>query len=787
MPRGVNVPKGALAVLGQGVEEGGGGRRIRCAHLGSSPGAKPASITPLGPRYNRTTMSQTVASSTPRRRRPSLFVMLLTSLGLGILCGLFFGESCAWLKTLGDAFIDLLQMSVLPYVTFSLITKIGRLTPANARRLAGRAGLVLLVLWGIGALVLVAAGTSFPTQSSGSFFSTRFLQPPPEVDLVKQYIPANPFNSLANNVVPAVVLFSILFGVALISIDGKEKLLDQLDVACDALTRINGYIVRLTPYGVFAIVSAVAGTMTIDELGRLQGYLMVYTAASALLVFVVLPMLVSAVTPFTYSQVVGASRDAVLTAFATGKLFVVLPMLVEASQKLLDEVETVDEKNRTSPGVLIPLAYPFPSIGKMLGLLFLPFAAWYSGDMLELAQYPLLLGAGLLTFFGSPVIAVPYLLDLFRLPADMFDLFVVSGIYCARLGDAVGTVHLMAFTLLTSCSATGHLQIRVAPLVRLVAVSVVLVSVGLGFGPMILDTGIDRSMTSTTALDQMDFRLDHPTPVIRDRPEANPEPLLPEENQLDRIQRTGTLRVGYTRGTPPFAFLNRDGRLVGFDVEMAHILADDLNADLVLVPFARSTLVEQLEEDHFDIAMSGLVGATSNLAGVRVVDSTIDLTFALVVPDHLRDEFADLESIRSQEIARLGFVGSQRLARALLRVIPNAKLETVDSPRDFFEGELPHLDGMILSAESGFAWTLRYPHFQVVIPEKVQIRSPLVYPVRGHDESWHKFLESWFVVNSDVGTTQRLYEHWILGEGASAPTRRWSIMRDVLHWAGESD
>ena len=51
---------------------------------------------------------------------------------------------------------------------------------------------------------------------------------------------------------------------------------------------------------------------------------------------------------------------------------------------------------------------------------------------------PPFLAAGLFSYFGGPLLATPFLLDLMHLPHDMFQLFLVSGVYCGRLGDALG-------------------------------------------------------------------------------------------------------------------------------------------------------------------------------------------------------------------------------------------------------------------------------------------------------------------------------------------------------------
>ncbi|MGK7939132.1 MAG: cation:dicarboxylase symporter family transporter [Crocosphaera sp.] len=154
----------------------------------------------------------------PQKPRLSLSQMILIALLGGIICGLFFGEWCANLQIIGDVFIGLLQMTVLPAIVFSLISGIGRLTVEQSTKLASKAILVLLMLWGIDFITVLLIPFAFPTWQSASFFSTSFIEEPKSVDLFGLFIPKNPFNSLADNEVPAVVLFCIFMGISLITI-----------------------------------------------------------------------------------------------------------------------------------------------------------------------------------------------------------------------------------------------------------------------------------------------------------------------------------------------------------------------------------------------------------------------------------------------------------------------------------------------------------------------------------------------------------------------------------------
>ena len=75
----------------------------------------------------------------------SLSTNIFIGLILGISCGLFFGELCGDLNVVGNAFIKLLQMTILPYIVVSIVLGIGSLTYRNARMLAIKGGMLLLL------------------------------------------------------------------------------------------------------------------------------------------------------------------------------------------------------------------------------------------------------------------------------------------------------------------------------------------------------------------------------------------------------------------------------------------------------------------------------------------------------------------------------------------------------------------------------------------------------------------------------------------------------------------
>ena len=181
-------------------------------------------------------------------KRLSLSTWIILSVMLGIAAGMFLGEYAGRLSFIGEAFIGLLQMTVLPYITLSLIANIGKLSPTDGRRLTFYTASFLLVAIALALSMIVLLPFSLPERQGASFFSTSLLAEPTQVDFLDLFIPSTPFHSLANNIVPAVVLFCIAVGVAVLTLENKRIVLDQLDLFTAALGRVNHFLVKLSPF-----------------------------------------------------------------------------------------------------------------------------------------------------------------------------------------------------------------------------------------------------------------------------------------------------------------------------------------------------------------------------------------------------------------------------------------------------------------------------------------------------------------------------------------------------------
>jgi len=386
-----------------------------------------------------------------------------------------------------------------------------------------------------------------------------------------------------------------------------------------------------------------------------------------------------------------------------------------------------------------------------------------------------------MTLFGSTMVAVPFMLDLMHIPADLFQLYVVSDVFTGRFGMLIAAIFVLLWSTLGACAMAGVLQIRWRRLGRLAVVTLALVAAGvLGVNAFFTHV-VSHEYAGGEKLTEMQLITPLAQVTILDADEL--EPTGGNFNSaLDRIRSRGALRVGYLEDELPFSYRNSDGALVGHGIDLAHTLARDLGVGLELVPVTRKRMPELLSSGAIDIVMSGVTLTLERAQQMGFSAPYMDDTLAFLVPDHRRSEFTSSDSVQALTDLTVGVPDLPGFVERVGSHLPKAKFVVLASHREFFEQANDSIDVMVFSAERGSAWTLAYPDFSVVVPQPDVIRVPVAFPLRTGDERLREFVNHWIEIRRRDGTLDRLYKHWILGRSPEAQSQRWSVIRDVLHW-----
>jgi ABC-type amino acid transport substrate-binding protein len=267
---------------------------------------------------------------------------------------------------------------------------------------------------------------------------------------------------------------------------------------------------------------------------------------------------------------------------------------------------------------------------------------------------------------------------------------------------------------------------------------------------------------------------------------ATPPPPLSlsdqQKTRMEMIHKRGTIRVGYFKDALPYAFLNSAGKLVGFDIEMANLLARELGVTLEFVLIDSQKMTEQLKAGYCDIIMSGVAITTDRAQEMAFTMPYMANTMAFIVEDYRRGDFNSREAVQSLDAPRIGVPNVPYYIARVSEYLPRATLVPINSPREFFREKEEDIDAFVFTAEGGSAWTLVYPKYTVAVPLPDTMAIPLSYPIARGDQKMLDFLNTWIALKEKDGTIERVYDYWILGKGAGKKEPRWSVVRNVLHW-----
>ena len=716
-----------------------------------------------------------------RVRKLSFATIVILCFLLGIVTGLFFGELVAWMGVIGDAFIKLLQMTIIPYIVVSLITSLGSLSYEQAKSLGIEIGKFMLLLWGLGLAAMYSVKWMFPEWESASFFSNALLEADQDVNLIDLYIPSNPFQSLSQSYIPAIVVFCIATGIALIGVKEKKALMEQAHTLSEAFIKVTQFVVKLMPLGIFAMTAATAGTMDLAQFERLQVYFAAHIVMTLLLAYWLLPAVVAVITPFRFRDIAGIARDAMITAFAAGNIFLVLPILIERTKELYRKYDLADENTERMPDIIIPVVFSFPNLGKLLTIVFILFAAWFAGSDVDLATYVGVAINGLISLFGSVFLTVPMLLDELELPADLMQLFVVSSLFSSRFTSLLAAMHVFIIAVGGTAILTGNAKLSMRRLFTYALLTPVVFGITLLGTSMLLSKIVDTEYVMDEVVENMQAAEEHPPHVAKRRSAEAAQAKAPRS--LKKIIESGVLRVGYNPDQVPFSYFNAKGDLVGFDIELVHDLAADLDVDLEFIPYRiGSGGGAMLNRGDFDIAVSGLQITAKRLTKLRFTRSILDLHYSLVVKDHRAEDFQTEDNIRKAGPLKVAAVGDYSIIPLLEGKFPNVEIVQIGSDQEFFTARKGEFDGLLISLEAGKTWTMLYPEYATVF-RRTEIKSfPASWALAHNNLDLLTYLNSWLELRQAMGTIDRLYDYWIQGENATPAKARWSVIKDVLHW-----
>ncbi len=697
-----------------------------------------------------------------------LSIRILVAMFLGLAIGAYTSTVFVGVDAIANAFVMLLQMTALPYISLSLITGIGGLSPLKAARTLKTSLFILLMLLITVLTFILLAPIAFPDWTNADFYSASTIKVSNELNLVDLFIPANPFNAFANALIPAVVMFSIFVGIGLMTVKHKKHTLLLLINLQKAIANVSTLVMSFAPVGVFCIGLRAAATVDSSQIDGLLVYIVTAAVLVLLLSLIVLPAIVAIITPLGYRQIIKASREAMITAFATGSFFIVIPLIVEKTKELIEQLSNTTDKAQLAdagkvPSIIVPITFSLPVGGKLIGLFFTLFAAWFSGAYISMSDYLNLIVAGIPQLFGTTTLAMPNLLEIFNVSASMFDFFVVAeNLIVGRISAILSVAFAICLPLLIATSVLKNFTFKWKIFLRyllLMPLISMLAFVGLRY----TFSEISHQYQGYNKFIERDLLFKAVNNQVIEQADSTSSTQQPFIGVLDRINNRGFLRIGYFRDDLPYSFHNHEGKLVGFDIEIMHQLAADLDVDIEFVKIFRNETAALLSSGYLDLT-TGIPVIPDNMKEFTLTVPYSQQNIAFIVKDKRRAEFTHWQKLLKRDDLIVGIPEIFFYEDAINRYFTHGKAWEITTPRLFFRDKYQHIDGMLLGAATASAWTLLYPNYTVVVPKPRRAPLSMAFPINRNDHAFELFMRNWIQMKQQSTTLDQLFDYWIAGK-----------------------
>ncbi|UPM42464.1 dicarboxylate/amino acid:cation symporter [Halocatena salina] len=294
-------------------------------------------------------MATTISQLWQRYRSVQLVYRIAAAFVLGSVVGLLVGQRATVLQPLGDLFVRLLKMIIVPIVVFTIVMASRQLSPSNL----GKIGSQVVVVYLLTTSIAIAVGllvSNFLDPGVGLQLAEGSVSPeeaPPLTEVLLGVVPENPIGAMAEGNILGVITFSLVFGIGMTAVreeveegsdvhNGIEMLFDIIEAGAEVMFKVVWGVMEYGVIGVFALMAALFGQTGAGAIVDLLMLVATLTAAVGIQIGVVYLLLIVTLllgqSPLAFLR---GCKDAMLTALSIRSSTGTLPVTMSNADENL--------------------------------------------------------------------------------------------------------------------------------------------------------------------------------------------------------------------------------------------------------------------------------------------------------------------------------------------------------------------------------------------------------------------------------------------------------------------
>jgi len=273
----------------------------------------------------------------------------------GILVGIFLHSRPEYvlvnnlLTFIGQVFIRLIQMVVIPLVVSAIIIGI---TSVGDNKQLGKFGSKMILYYGILTTIAVSIGTALAllvrpgsgaahyiaanvaSDVQASVASAMSEQQGNILNLFLSFIPSNPFEAVASGNMVPIILFVVMFALALAKVgDVNRPIVSFFESVFAATMKITDWIMLFAAPGVFALTASAVASFGSGIFAAISKYLLVLLVGFAIQMFMIYPLFLRCFSKVSFIMLFSAIAEAMMVAFGTASSSATLPLTIACCEK----------------------------------------------------------------------------------------------------------------------------------------------------------------------------------------------------------------------------------------------------------------------------------------------------------------------------------------------------------------------------------------------------------------------------------------------------------------------
>lgn len=385
-------------------------------------------------------------------KKIALWKKILVGVVIGLIVGFVSPEAADFISPLGDIFMRMLKMLIVPLVFFSITSGVCKMGDVKQLRTVGMRYMLWIVVSAVIAAIFGMVGGLIVQPGKGvtdllTGVEATEAQEYSFIDNVIEWFPTNIVESMVNANMLQIIVFCLFLGVALLALGEKTKtIIKFIDEGSETMLKITEYVIEFSPFGILSLIATMVSTISSDMMKSVIVFIAADWVICLVVLLIVYPIITRLLTKLSGYGFLRKIAPAIIVAASTSSSAATLPVSIKLSEENLGIPENIY-------GFTLPLGNTMGMTGfaVFIGLCCVFASNLYGfpitfGSALQFVFFGLILSIGAAGVKGAGVVMSGVLLEALGMPLTLVPILaaiwpVIDPPHTTlnNVGDLVGT------------------------------------------------------------------------------------------------------------------------------------------------------------------------------------------------------------------------------------------------------------------------------------------------------------------------------------------------------------